>query len=321
MKYRRLGNSELNISVLAMGTWAIGGKDFGPVYDSDSKKAIFRAMDLGVNLFDTAPIYGNGHAEEVLGRALDGVRDKVMIATKVGPSEPMPGVLSVNLSSQSIREQLLSSLKRLGTDYVDLVQIHWWDDRFDMNDAIQGMLALKKEGLTREIGVSNFDLTLMKKSVDAGGVASLQPPCNMLDCAGACETFDFCEKNGIGILAYSPLAKGMLTGKFKGATRFHEWDIRGRDPAFSGPEFAKNMEFIRAITGLADSIGVGMSELALAWVLARSGMSAAIFGAKSATQVGVNVKAADIILDSDILAEINAMREKHLEVKNEGCMD
>lgn len=321
MRYRKLGNSELEVSVLAMGSWAIGGKDFGPVYDSDSRKAIFRAMDLGVNLFDTAPLYGNGHAEEVIGKALHGVRDKVMIATKVGPLEPMPGVLSVNLSPKSIREQLTVSLKRLGTDYVDLVQIHWWDNRFDLGEAIHGMLALKQEGLAREIGVSNFDLALVQQAAEIGGVTSLQPLCNMLDCPQSCRLFEFCRTNNIGVLAYSPLARGLLTGKFRGRPGFHEWDIRGRDPAFSGEGLAKSLEFIQAVTGIADSIGVSMTELALAWVIARPGMTAAIFGAKNAMQVGVNVRAADLVLDSDLLAEIEAIRHKYLEVKDEGCMD
>lgn len=321
MKYRKLGDSELKISVLAMGTWAIGGKDFGPVYDSDSHKAIFRALDLGVNLFDTAPLYGNGHAEEVLGKAFEGMRDQVMIATKVGPDEPMPGVLSVNLTPKSIREQLVASLKRLRTDYVDLLQIHWWDDRFNLPDAIHAMQTLKQEGLTREIGVSNFNLNLMKQVAEIGGVASLQSPCNMLDCPERCRLLNFCRENGIGALAYSPLARGLLTGKFKGPAKFHEWDIRRRDPAFSGDRLSKNLAFIQEVQRIANSIGLSLPEVALAWVIAQPGMSAAIFGARSAIQVGVNVKAADVSLGKDVLAEIEAIRRKYFEVDNEGCMD
>ena len=319
MKYRRLGNSDLEISVLGMGSWAIGGKAFGPVYDSDSRKAIFRALDMGVTFFDTAPLYGNGHAEEVLGKALQGVRQDVLIATKVGPSEPMPGVLSVNLSASSIREQLIGSLGRLQTDYVDLVQIHWWDERFDLDEAIGALLDLKKEGLAREIGVSNFDVDLMGKV--GTRVASLQPPCSLIDCPQRCELFGFCRENGVGIIAYSPLAKGLLTGKFHGPVRFHEWDVRRRDPDFSGEHLAANLAFVQSLENVADSIGVPLHHLALAWVVAQPGMTAAIFGAKTAVQVGSNAGAADVVLDRDVLAEIDELRKRYLEVTDAGCVD
>ncbi len=321
MKYRRLGDSELEVSVLSMGTWAIGGKDYGPVYDADSRKAIFRAMDLGVNFFDTAPLYGNGHAEEVLGAALEGVRHSVMIATKVGPYEPRPGLLSMNLTPQAMRTQLVDSLRRLRTDYVDLVQIHWWDQGFDLDNAIHGLLALKQEGLAREVGVSNFDVDLMNKVFGIGGVKSLQAPCNMLDCPQGCQLFELCHKNHAGVLAYSPLAKGLLTGKFRGPVRFHEWDVRRRDPAFSGENLRRYLAFIHAVRGVADSIGLNMTQMALAWVIARPGMTSAIFGAKSTTQVAMNVRAGEVVLDSDVLARINAIRKEYLEVSNEGCMD
>ena len=313
MQYRRLGRSELSVSVVSMGTWAFGGKDFGPVYDNDSQKAIFRALDFGINFFDTAPLYGNGRAEDVLGKALKGLRDEVYIATKVGPTEPMPGVLSVNLEPGAIREQLTQSLKRLQTDYVDLLQIHWWDDSFSLEEALNALEDLKKEGLTREIGVSNFNMLLMQRVVKmTSSVVSLQPPCNLIDCPGRRSLFKFCEENQIGIIAYSALAKGLLTGKFRRMPKLHKDDIRLRDPEFQGERFKKNLSMNKELNLLASSIGLKITDLALAWVVAQKGVTTALFGAKTATQVAANARAGDIILGPDILREIEEIRSKYI---------
>lgn len=294
MRYRTLGGTGFEVSVVAVGTWAMGGKDYGRVYDGDSIKAVHRAIDLGVNLFDTAPIYGAGHAEEVLGRALDGVRKDVFIATKCGPDEVRPGLLRVDLSRDGIAAQCDASLKRLRTDWIDLLQVHWSDPAYPVEDAVAAMIPLVEAGKVRAIGVCNFTAAELSRALDAAPVAALQPPFNLFRRDAEQDLLPLCREKGLGFLAYEPLARGMLTGKFQDGVRFDPGDIRATDPSFKGERLRVRVEASSRLATLARREGMTPAQLAIAWVLSRPGVTTALCGAKTATQAAENARAAEI---------------------------
>ncbi len=304
MRYRRLGRADFEVSVVAVGTWAMGGTDFGRTDDRDSIKAIHRALDLGVTLFDSAPIYGGGRAEEVLGRALEGVRKGVVIATKCGPVEPRPGLLRMDYSPQGLVAQVDASLRRLKTDVIDLLQMHWPDPAWPIEDAIGAMGRLVDAGKVRAIGVSNMRPEELRKAVAAGPVTSLQPPYSLLNREFEKELLPLCRELDLGVLVYEPLARGMLTAKFTPTWKFEPGDVRSSDPRFRGTAFTDNLAKARKINEVARSEGIPAAQDAIAWVLANQGISTALCGAKTATQAFENARAADLELDATTLAAL-----------------
>ncbi|MBM4395153.1 MAG: aldo/keto reductase [Deltaproteobacteria bacterium] len=302
MRYRKLGSTGFDVSVVAMGTWAIGGRDWGRVDDGDSIKAIRRAMDLGVNLFDTAPLYGDGHAEEVLGEALGPSRKDVFLATKCGPIEIRPGSLKFDLSPEGIREQCEGSLRRLRTDWVDLLQVHWVEAAWPIDDAVRAMQDLVIEGKVRAIGVCNTTIEDLHKAFGAGAV-TLQSSYNLLKRKAEEAVLPFCREKGLGFLAYEPLARGLLTGRFEEGRRLETGDVRLKDPRFHGEEFLLNLDAAKRLTALARRSGISPAQLATAWVVAQPGVTTAIFGAKTAAQAVEDARAADEELDDETIRE------------------
>lgn len=305
MQYRKLGDTGWDVSVVGFGTWPLGGRDYGRVDDQDGVKAIRRAVDLGVTLFDTAPIYGNGHAEEVLGRALEPVRHEVLIATKCGPVEVRPGLVRLDLTPQGIEAQCEASLRRLRTDHVDLLQVHWNDPAWPVERTMAILWRLVAAGKVRAVGVSNFSAADLRAAKAAAPVASLQSRYSLLHREVEAEVLPFCREAGIGFLSYEPLARGVLAGRMTLGRRFDPQDVRARDPEYQGERFARRLGAVSRLADVARRQGLTSAQAAIAWVAARPGVTSVLVGAKSAAQAAENAVAGDVVLDPGTLDEVD----------------
>jgi methylglyoxal reductase len=321
MELRRLGRSDLEVTPIGLGCWAIGGWMWGGADDHDSIAAIRRAVELGVNFIDTAPVYGQGYSEEMVGKALEGIRDRVLVATKCGLVwGDRPGrtyftdynglEVRYNLEPESIRQECEDSLRRLRTDTIDLYQCHWPDPGTPPEDTMQGLLKLKEEGKIRAIGVSNFKVEQMEKCLSGGQLDSDQPQYNMLDRSIEKEILPFCRKNDIGIVAYSPLARGLLTGKVTMDRTFAETDHRSRQKWFQPANRRRVLDFLERIRPIAEGHGVTLAQLAANWVICQNGATTAIVGARNPAQVDENVKAGEFRLSDSELSEISALLDE-----------
>ncbi len=297
MKRRILGATGWEVSAVAVGTWAMGGADFGRVDDRDSIKAIHRALDLGINLFDTAPIYGSGRSEEVVGRALQGVRGEVFLATKCGPVEPRPGLVRMDFSPEGIQAQVEESLRRLRTDWIDLLQLHWPDPAWPIEGAIDAMDRVRRAGKVRELGVSNTTPDELRRALEAGPVKTLQPRYNLLERDFEQELLPLTRERNLGVLVYEPLARGLLSGRMEATRRFDPGDVRLQDPRFRGAEFRRNLDRVERLRQAARRHGITCLEAAIAWVLSRGDHLVALCGAKTPLQVVESARAAGIDLD------------------------
>lgn len=305
MQVRKLGNTDFEVSVVGFGTWPLGGRDYGRVDDTDGIKAVRRAADLGVTLFDAAPIYGNGHAEEVLGRALEPVRREVLIATKCGPIEVRPGLVRLDLTPQGIQAQCEASLRRLRTDWVDLLQVHWNDPAWPVERTMEALMRLVAAGKVRAVGVSNFSLADLRTATAAAPVASLQSRYSLLHREVEADVLPFCREAGIGFLAYEPLARGVLAGRMVLGRRFDSRDIRARDPEYQGERFARRLQAVSRLADVARRQGLTAAQAAIAWVAAQAGVTSVLVGAKSAAQAAENAVAGDVVLDPGTLEEMD----------------
>ena len=306
MRFRRLGPSGFDVSVVSFGTWTIGGADWGHVDDRDSIKAIRRSVELGVNLFDTAPIYGNGHAEKVLGEALAGTRDEVLIATKCGPWEDELGRLRLDLSRDGITRQVEDSLRRLGTDRIDLLQVHWNDPMWPVDQTMETLRGLVDAGKIRAFGVSNFSGPEYAAAV-SGGCVSLQSPYSLMNRDVEAELLPACTATGTGFLVYEPLCRGMLAGKYGPGTRFEPGDIRTQDPRFRGDAFRGNLARVEQFRRLAEAHGMDPAAAAVAWVVHNPAVTTAICGARTVTQAAANARAADREIDDALAARMRTI--------------
>ena len=316
MKTRRLGETELEFSTVGLGTWAMGGAawkfSWGPQDDNDSIKAIHCAVDLGVNWIDTAAVYGLGHAEEVVGRALKSMRTRPLIATKCGLCWNQQGEILGRLKKDSVRTEVEASLQRLSVDVIDLFQIHWPNPEEDLEEAWSAIATLINEGKVRYAGVCNFSVAQLKRIQSIHPVASLQPPYSMMLRGAEQELMPYCAVNKIGIVVYSPLQKGLLTGKI---TR--EWvrqlpldDHRRNDPQFQDPQLSANLELVDGLRQVAKKSGCSLAELAIKWVLRRPEITSAIVGARKPSQIEETVRGADGIISNENLIAIEALLEK-----------
>jgi len=311
MKYRKLGNSKLKVSVIAMGGWSIVG-DFtwGPQEAEDSLAALKAAYDCGINFFDTAESYGDGYSEQLLGKALKNVRDKIVIATKVSPS---------NFAAPKLISSCERSLKNLQTDWIDLYQLHWPDPNFPLLQLLPTLEKLKESGKIRFYGVSNFGCRdLSEYPASHYNIISNQLAYNLLFRAIEYEILPFCRCHGISVLCYSPLMQGLLTGKFKDpdqvpATRARTRHfspqrpyIRHQEPGYEKETF----EAIASIAEIASNVHFPMAHLALAWLLAQEGISSVIVGARSREQIEQLVSASEIVLPEEIITALNQATEK-----------
>ncbi len=315
MHYRKLGWTDLQLSVIGLGTWAIGGGNWefawGPQDDERSIATIQRALDLGINWIDTAPAYGLGHSEEVIGKTLRGMHEKPILATKCTRVWDEGGKIYGNLKRESVLREAEASLARLGVEQIDLYQIHWPDPEADIEECWAAIEELVQSGKVRYAGVSNFNVAQMKRIQPLHPLASLQPPYSILRRDIEAEILPFCKENDIGVVAYSPLQKGLLTGKASAewVAGLPEDDHRKRDSNFRDPKLTYNIKVAAGLAEIAGQSDHTTAQLAIAWTLRRSEVTAAIVGARSPSQIEETVPAGDWDLRND---EIEAV-EKALE--------
>ncbi len=312
MQKRQLGNTDLELTTVGLGTWAIGGPwqyGWGPQDDNEATAAILKALELGINWIDTAPVYGLGHSEELVGKALKQTKAKPFIATKCSLlwNEKREAVHC--LKKESIRKECEASLQRLGVEIIDLYQIHWPDPEEDIEEAWEEMAKLKDQGKVRYIGVSNFNVEQIKRVQKIAPVASLQPPYSMLRREVEDELLGYCAANNIGVVAYSPMQRGLLTGKFSQeylATLAPD-DHRWLSHEFQEPQFSINLEFVEKLKSIAERNGKTPAQLAIAWVLRRPEVTAAIVGARRPSQIEETAPAADFKLSQEDIKEIEKL--------------
>jgi len=314
---RRLGSAGPEITALGFGTWALAGRyrfGWGAVDDDESVAAIRRAVDAGVNWIDTAPTYGDGHSEEVVGRALQPFRagEEVLVFTKCG--RPWrDGEVYFDLRPESIREECEASLRRLRVERIDLYQFHWPDyaTGTTVEESWGTIVELIGEGKVRWAGVCNFDIPRLERCEAIRHVDSLQPPFSLLNRDAYGELIPWAREHGTGAIAYSPMASGLLTGSFnrEGLGRLAEDDWRRRAPAFQEPKLSKSLAFVERLEPIAARLGVTVASLSLAWVLSVPGVTGAIVGARRPSQLDDWLGAGDLELDEQALAEIEASLE------------
>ena len=300
MQSRRLGQSDIHLSAIIMGTWQTGKSMWTGIDDAHSEKAIQAAMDAGVTTFDTAEVYGNGHSEKVLGKAIGNQRNKVQILSKV---------FSNHLKYDQVITACNRSLKNLDTDYLDLYQIHWPPGSFGakpvpLEETMQALVDLKDQGKIRAIGVSNFSLDQLKEVSALGPIDSLQPPYSLLWRHVETDTLAWCWEKGITILAYSPMAQGLLTGKFGPDHQFEKGDHRSSNRLFQPDIYPLVQRALDELRPISASKGITMAQLALAWVVAKPGVCA-IAGARNPEQSADNAQAAEVAFSTAELEEMD----------------
>lgn len=308
MEYRKLGDSDLEVSVIGFGAWGIGGAPFWKSEgDEMSMRAIKKAFDLGITFFDTAPVYGFGHSEELMGKALKPVRDKVIIATKCGLSweREKLGAISNDCTKKAILKEIDLSLKRLQTDWIDLYQVHWPDPKTPQKETMEALLEIQEKKKIRAIGVSNYSVEQMKECLEYGKIVSLQPEYSLLQRSIEKGTVSFCLENEIGIIAYSPLASGVLTGKYDKNTRFTDWRSKGLLGVFKGEGYVKNIAKVDELKKMAESAGKTCAQMAINWVVHQPGLTAALVGVKNENQMEDNLKAIGWEMDSNQQEKLN----------------
>jgi aryl-alcohol dehydrogenase-like predicted oxidoreductase len=319
---RRLGSAGPDLSLLGFGTWVTGGPwrfGWGPTDDEESVAAIRHAIEHGVNWIDTAAVYGLGHAEEVVGRAVEPYRvgEEVFVFTKCGRrwEEQAEGTrLYYDLRRESIREECEASLRRLGVERIDLYQFHWPDIATGtaVEESWGAMGELVDEGKVRWLGVSNFSIELLGRCETVRHVDSLQPPLSLVNRHARGELIPWCAAHGTGVIVYSPMASGLLTGSFsrEGMERLAEGDFRRNAPPFQEPKLSQNLALVERLEAVAARLGTTLPAVAVAWTLAVPGVTGAIVGARRPEQVDDWLGAAEVALDDATLAELEQAIEE-----------
>jgi aryl-alcohol dehydrogenase-like predicted oxidoreductase len=316
MDRKKLGNSDLEITPIGFGAWAIGGGDWqfawGPQDDNDSIAAIHKALDLGINWIDTAAVYGLGHSEEVVARALKSTSHKPYLFTKCGLVWNEKREVLNDL--KQIRREAEDSLRRLQVDTIDLYQVHWPKPDEQVEEAWGVMADLKKEGKVRWIGVSNFSVSQMERASKIAPITSNQPPYSMLNRDVEKEILPFCQKNNIGTISYAPMHSGLLTGAMtrERVANFPEDDFRRRAKNYQEPLLSRNLAVATFLGEVGRRHGVSAGVVAIAWVLHHSAVTGAIVGGRNAKQVEGVVAAATFRLPEDEFQEIQRYLAEHV---------
>ena len=313
MNTRILGWTDLQLTTVGFGAWAIGGGDWkfgwGPQDDEESIRTIRRALDLGINWIDTAAVYGYGHSEEVVGRAIQGLRQRPWIATKCSRIQGPDGAPFGRLKRDSILAELEASLRRLGVDAIDLYQIHWPQPDEDIEEGWGAIADAVKAGKVRYAGVCNFGVGHLQRIQKIHPVASLQPPYSMLVRGVEAELLPFCGENRIGVVVYSPMQKGLLTGAFtrERVQKLPANDHRRNDPRFNEPQFSRILTLVDQLRPIAERNGMSLAQMAIAWVLRRPEVTSAIVGARHPSQVDETARAGDLALSPDDIERIDQL--------------
>jgi aryl-alcohol dehydrogenase-like predicted oxidoreductase len=302
MQTRTLGKSDIQITPIIMGTWQAGKSGWVGIEDEAVIQALRAALDSGITTFDTAEVYGNGYSEQIVAKALADVRDRAILATKV---------FANHLKYQQVIEACEGSLKNLQTDYIDLYQIHWPSGSFKTEvvpiaETMQALNDLKQQGKIRAIGVSNFSRDQLAEAAQYGSIDSLQPPYSLFWRGVERDTLPYCVEHSISILAYSPLAQGLLSGRFAADHQFTEGDIRAKNKLFQGETYQRAQAALDQLRPIADRYQCTLAQLALAWLIAQP-QTNAIAGARQTDQAVQNAKAADVRLSAADLTAIDAI--------------
>jgi aryl-alcohol dehydrogenase-like predicted oxidoreductase len=315
MKNIRLGRSELQVSPIAFGTWQLGG-DWGATDEEAAVAAIRRAAAGGINFFDTAQAYGFGASESLLARALKGIpRDQVVIATKGGLHPLAGGGIERDASADWIRRGVESSLKALGTDYIDLYQVHWPDPEVPFAETAGALADLKAAGKIRHVGVSNYDATEMAEFSRTLPVETLQPVYHLFRRDIEESVLPYAKAHDIGVLAYGPLGHGLLSGALTPESRFAPGDWRSRSDVFRGEPYRRNLRVVSALERFAElELGTTVSRLAIAWVLANPAVHVAIVGTRNPRHIDDAIAAADLELDASALRGIEEIISDEVRV-------
>lgn len=317
MKTQQLGKSDLEITPIGLGAWAIGGGGYqfgwGPQDDEESINTIHRAIDLGLNWVDTAAVYGLGRSEEVVGRALKGRADRPYVFTKCARVWDEHGKVSGNLQPESIRRECEASLRRLQVDAIDLYQMHWPDPDADVEAGWETMAQLQKEGKVRYIGVSNFNVSQLKRAMSIAPVTSLQPPYSLLRREIETEILPFCMEHDIGVIVYSPMASGLLTGAMtrERIANLPQDDWRRGSSEFQEPHLSRNLQLVQLLTDIGFPHQMSPGEVAIAWALAHPAVTGAIVGARHPDQISNLVGAAEFRLSESEQEEIEEFLKQH----------
>jgi aryl-alcohol dehydrogenase-like predicted oxidoreductase len=325
MKTRQLGKTDLFITPLGFGSWAVGGGGWrfgwGTQDDRESIAAINRALDLGINWIDTAAVYGLGHSEEVVARALKGRAERPYIFTKCSMVWDDEGKISHSLRRDSIRREVEDSLRRLQVETIDLYQIHWPDPEADIEEGWGALSQLKREGKVRYIGVSNFNVNQLHRAMAIDRVDSLQPPYSLVHPEVDDEILPFCESNGIGVMVYSPMMSGLLTGKMtrERINKFPEDDWRKRNAEFLEPRLSRNLWLAELLKNIGRSHGLSAAEIAIAWTLRLSEVTGAIVGGRNPDQVDGIVGAADFRLSDQEIEGIDRFARANVWVNSKAA--
>jgi aryl-alcohol dehydrogenase-like predicted oxidoreductase len=314
MTKKRLGNSDMELTPIGIGAWAMGGGGWkfawGPQDDADSIAAVHAALDRGINWIDTAAVYGLGHSEEVVARALAGRSHRPYIFTKCSRVWDANGEISSGLTAGSIRSECEASLRRLAIDTIDLYQIHWPLPDSGVEEGWNTMAELQKEGKVRWIGVSNFNPSQMERCRAIAPVTSLQPPYSAVSPEVGRETLPYCAQHGIGVIVYSPMKSGLLTGTMtkERVANFPKDDFRRNALSFQEPHLTRNLELAELMKTIGARHGVSAGEVAIAWTLNNPAVTAAIVGMRSARQVEGVIHALEFRLSPEEIAGIEAWR-------------
>ncbi|MDX1993182.1 MAG: aldo/keto reductase [bacterium] len=317
METRQLGNSDMHITRIGFGAWAIGGGGWeyawGPQDDEQSIRAIRQAIDLGINWIDTAAVYGLGHSEEVVAKALQGVVSRPYVFTKCELVWDDSGAITGNLKRESIRREIEASLRRLQVDVIDLYQIHWPDPDEDIEEGWRALADLQQEGKVRWIGVSNFDVGQMQRAHAIAPITSLQPPYSLVKPEVGEEILPFCLQNNIGVIVYSPMQSGLLSGAMtrERVEKFAQDDWRRNDSEFQEPRLSRNLALQDVLREIGAAYGRTAGEVAIAWTLHNPAVTAAIVGARSAEQVDGFINAGNLNLSADDLARIETFVQQN----------
>ncbi len=309
---RKLGNSDMHLTPIGFGAWAIGGGDWqyawGPQDDAESISAIHRALDLGINWIDTAAVYGLGHSEEIVASALKGMSKKPYVFTKCALRWNEDRSIYNSIKAASVTEELEASLRRLQVDTIDLYQIHWPNPDPEIEEGWEALARLREQGKIRWIGVSNFNVEQMKRAAAIAPITSLQPPYSMLRPAVEKEQLPYCLENGIGVINYSPMVSGLLTGKMTAervaAMPADDW--RRKAIEFNEPRFGRNMRLVELLREIGSGHGVTPGVVAIAWTLHHPAITAAIVGGRNGRQVEETAAALHFRLSDEEYARINA---------------
>ncbi len=310
MQKKKLGNSDMEITALGVGAWAMGGGgwrfSWGPQDDAQSVGAIKAALDAGMNWIDTAAVYGLGHSEEVVARALEGVRNRPYVYTKCERVWDKDGNIGGRLKRDSVRRECEASLRRLKVDAIDLYQIHWPDPDRDIEEGVAAMAELQREGKIRWIGVSNFKLDQLRRAQRVAPLTSVQPPYSLLSRGVERDVLPYCREEGIGVIVYSPMQSGMLTGAMtrERIAAMPADDHRRRRPEFNEPALSRNLALVEKLREIGKQHGRTPGEVAIAWTLRNPAVTGAIVGLRSAGQVKGVIGAAEFRLSEEEAKEV-----------------